>query len=277
MRVHISVDMEGIAGVVDTAETKPGAAHYEESRRLMTGECNAVIEGCFEAGATDVVVNDSHGTMLNLVQPDLDPRVRLVRGWTKRYGMVQGLDQHADASVFVGYHAAAGHADGVLNHTMDGREILGVYLNTEPAGELRLNAAMAGWFGVPVALVTGDDVVCAEARSWLGEVETVEVKQAIDRYCAVSLHPAKAQSLLREGTRRALSRVAHLAPYRVDMPARLRIEWSSTSTAALCENVPGVERVSAREVEFGSGDYSELYRLFIVLGLLAGTTAALHG
>jgi D-amino peptidase len=269
VRVLVSVDMEGVAGVADPSDVRPGAAHYESCRQLMTAECNAVVEGCFDAGATDVVVNDSHGDMTNLVQRALDPRARVVRGWTKRLGMVEGLGPDVDAAMFVGYHAAAGHADGVLNHTMNGRDILGVYLDTEPAGELRLNAAMAGSLGVPVVLVSGDDVVCGEARECLGVVECVEVKKAIDRFTALSVHPSRAQAMLGEAARRALERLPDARPYRVGTPATLRVDWSSTSIAALCENVPGVRRVSAREVEYRSDDYGELYRMFIVLGLLA--------
>ncbi len=275
MRVHVSIDMEGVAGVADAADTTPGTAHYEYCRTLMTAECNAVVDGCFEAGATEVVVNDSHGDMTNLLQSELDPRARAVRGWTKPFGMMQGLDAQMDATMFVGYHAAAGYSDGVLNHTMSTRDILGVYLNTEPAGELRINAAMAGWLGVPVVLASGDDVLCEEARSCLDHVETVEVKRAIDRFAASSLHPVRSQQLLREGARRALSYLRDARPYRVATPTTLRVDWSSTSIAALCENVPGVERVSSREVQYTSDDYSELYRLFLVLGALARSTTAI--
>lgn len=271
MRVHISIDMEGIAGVADAADTTVGAPHYEYCRRLMTAECNAVIGGCFDAGADDVVVNDSHGTMLNLLQEELDQRVRVVRGRTKAFGMMQALEPGFDATMFVGYHAAAGHDDGVLNHTMRGREVMGVWLDDEPAGELRLNAAMAGWHGVPVALVSGDDVLCGEARAWLGDVEAVEVKKALDKYAALSLHPAEAQRRLREGARRALGRLGELHPYRLEPPTTLRVSWSSTTVAAVCENVPGVKRTSARDVEYTSSDFSELYRLLRVLLALAGT------
>ena len=115
-------------------------------------------------------------------------------GGPKSFGMMQGIDDKTQATMFVGYHAAAGHGDGVLNHTMRSRDVLGVFLNEEPAGELRLNAALAGWFGVPVALITGDDVLCEEGRDCLGDVEAVEVKEAIDKYTAASLHPCALRS-----------------------------------------------------------------------------------
>lgn len=273
MRVHISVDMEGIAGVADGADTTLGAPHYEYCRRLMTGECNAAIEGAFDGGASEVLVNDSHGSMLNLLQSELDPRASVIRGRTKPFGMMQGVDERTDATLFVGYHAGAGRGDGVLNHTMRGRDVLAVYLNDEPAGELRLNAAFAGHLKVPVALIAGDDVLCEEGRDCLGDVEAVEVKKAIDKYTAQSLHPLRAQAAVREGTRRALSRLSSLRPYTVESPTTLRVSWNSTSIASLCEGIPGVKRVG-RDVEYVSRHYPELYRLLRVMLALAGVAAA---
>ncbi|HTX63428.1 MAG TPA: M55 family metallopeptidase [Acidimicrobiales bacterium] len=272
MKVQISIDMEGVAGVAHGADTTVGAPHYDYCCRLMTAECNAAIEGCFEAGATEVLVNDSHGTHMNLLQDELDERARVVRGRTKSLGMAYGIDARTDATMFIGYHARSGGGDGVLNHTMRSRDVMDVFLNDEPAGELRLNAALAGAQGVPVALVSGDDVLCAEARECLGEVEAVEVKQAIDRYTALSLHPKVAQRRIREGAQRALGRLQDFAPYRVESPTTLRVSWGSTSTAALCANIPGTRRVSSREVEYTSNDYAELYRLlrvYLALGAAA--------
>jgi D-amino peptidase len=278
VRVHISVDMEGISGVASAADTTPGAPHYEYCRGLMTAECNAAIEGCYEGGATEVIVNDSHGSMLNLIQGQLDRRAKVIRGRSKAYGMMHGLDSHTAATLFVGYHAAAGNDDGVLNHTMRGRDIQGVFLNDEPAGELRLNAALAGWFGVPVVLIAGDDVLCAEGLATLGKVEAVQVNYAIDKYTATSPHPEIAQERVRDGARRAITSIAAgeatYAPYRVEAPTALRVAWNSTSIAALCENLPGMKRVAPREVEYTSADYPELYRLLRVLLMVAAGCAA---
>src|SRR5579875_1525859 len=237
MKVHISVDMEGIAGVATGADTTPGAPHYGYCRELMTAECNAAIEGCYAGGASEVIVNDSHDGMLNLIQRQLDRRARVIRGSRKPLGMMQGIDEATAATMFIGYHARTGN-DGVLNHTMRGQDVQGVFLNGEPAGELRLNAALAGWHGIPVALITGDDVLCEEG--------------------------------IREAARRAVESIADLAPYRIETPATLRVLWNSTSITALCESVPGVRRVGPREVEYTSSDYPELYRLLRVLLVLAG-------
>ncbi len=274
MKVHISVDMEGIAGIADAADTMPGAPHYDYCRRLMTAECNAAIEGCFDGGAAEVIVNDSHGGMLNLIQDQLDPRARIIRGRFKSYGMMQGIGQDTAATVFIGYHAAAGNSNGVLNHTMRGREVQGVFLNGEPAGELRLNAALAGWHDIPVVLISGDDVLCEEGRSCLGPVQAVEVKEAIDKYTALSVHPQVAQEKIRDAARQAITGVSEYAPYKIGSPTTLRVSWNSTSIAALCANVPGVRQVASREIEYASDDYPQLYRLLRVLLALAGSAAA---
>jgi D-amino peptidase len=269
VKIHISVDMEGIAGVADAQDTTPGAPHFDSCRELMTAECNAAIEGCYAGGATEVIVNDSHDGMLNLIQRQLDRRARVIRGRTKALGMMQGIDDSTAATMFVGYHARTGNDDGVLNHTMRGRDVQGVFLNDEPAGELRLNAALAGWHNIPVALITGDNVLCDEGRKCLGRVEAVEVKQAIDKYTALSLHPEAAQERIAEAARRAVENVGELTPYRIEAPTTLRVLWNSTSIAAMCANVPGVRRISPREIEYTSAAYPELYGLLRALFVLA--------
>jgi D-amino peptidase len=279
VRVHISVDMEGIAGVASGADTTPGAPHYEYCRTLMTAECNAAIEGCYDGGATEVIVNDSHGGMHNLIQGLLDRRAKVIRGRSKSYGMMQGLNSDTAATLFVGYHARTGNPDGVLNHTMRGGDVQGVFLNDEPAGELRLNAAMAGHLGIPVVLIAGDDVLCAEGRETLGTVEAVQVKEAIDKYTALSPHPEVAQGLVRDAARNAIASVASgegkYSPYRVDAPTTLRVAWNSTSIAAQVADLPGIKRVAPRETEYTSADYPELYRLLrALLTLAAGIATA---
>jgi D-amino peptidase len=270
MKIHISVDMEGIGGVAAAADTTPGAPHFDYCRELMTAECNAAIEGCFDGGADEVIVNDSHDGMLNLIQRQLDRRARVIRGSAKALGMMQGIDDGTAATMFIGYHARTGNDDGVLNHTMRGRDVQGVFVNGEPAGELRLNAALAGYHGIPVALITGDNVLCDEGREVLGQVSAVEVKEAVDKYTALSVHPEVAQQRIRAAARDAVANLSSLAPYQVETPATLRVQWNSTSIAAMCTSVPGVRRVSPREIEYTSADYQELYRLLRLLLVVAG-------
>ena len=273
LRIHISIDLEGVAGVADAQDALPGAPHFAASCELMTAEANAAIEGCFDAGATEVIVNDSHDGMLNLVRGQLDRRARVIRGFSKPLGMMQGLDEQTAATMFLGYHARAGNPEGVLNHTMRSGYVQGIFLNGEPAGELRLNAALAGCLGVPVALISGDDVLCAEGRDCLGDVEAVQVKEAIDKYVALSVHPLAAQDLIRDAARRAVTGMDRFTPYRVREPATLRVAWNSTSLAALSESVPGVNRTAPYEVEYTGADYPQVYRLLRVLLLLAEAQA----
>jgi D-amino peptidase len=271
VRVHISVDMEGTSGVADASDVIPGAPHYERSRELMTDDANAAVAGAFDAGATEVVVNDSHDGMLNLLQERMDRRALVIRGSRKTLGMMEGLTRDTVGTVFIGYHAAAGSADGVLNHTMLASQIQAVYLNDELAGELRLNAALAACFGVPVLAVSGDDVVCTEARQTLGAVETIEVKKALSKYAAILLHPGEAQTQIQSAVCRAVETAATVKPYPMVLPVSLRILWNSTAIAGVCTDIPGVVRTGPREVEYSGDDFRVIYRLFRVLMLIGSS------
>jgi D-amino peptidase len=176
----------------------------------------------------------------------------------------------------VGYHACAGTEGGVLNHTLLGKEIQNVYLNGEPTGETRLNAAFAGHFGVPVMVVAGDAAVCAEAQRFLGGVQTVAVKDGIDKFSANCLHPEVAQARIREVTARAVAGHSQFSPYRLSPPYSLGIEWNSTTIAATCALIPGVQLTAPRSVEFVTQDYPELMRVLVamlLLGLQVGQKA----
>ncbi|MEV4085985.1 M55 family metallopeptidase, partial [Nonomuraea fuscirosea] len=216
MKVYLSVDMEGVTGLTDPEEMHAGKRGYERGCELMTADANAAIEGAFAAGADEVLVNDAHGSTKNLRIDLLDPRSSLIRGPGKAQRMAQGLDGTFGAACFVGYHARAGVPDGVLNHTWMGKEIQNVYLNGELCGETRLVAACAGFHGVPVVLVTGDEAVGEEARELLGDVETVAVKRGIDKFSAELLPPVVTQARIREAASRALGRVWGITP---DHPA----------------------------------------------------------
>src|SRR6266542_1531997 len=203
MRIYISVDMEGIAGVVHEDQTNPVdprcAAEYARFRKLMTGEANAAVEGALAAGATQFVVNDSHWDMRNLLPEELHEAAELLSGGPKRLSMLEGIERGFDAALFIGYHARAGTPRAVLDHTiMDA--VRDVRLNGRSMGELGLNAALAGAYGVPVALVSGDRATAEEARALLGRgIETVIVKEAVSRHAARSVAPAAARQLVRDG------------------------------------------------------------------------------
>lgn len=276
MKIFVSVDMEGVSGITDPEDVLPGGADYQRGRVFMTGDANAAILGAYDGGADEVLVNDSHWIMRNLLLEHLDPRARTIKGFHKSMCMVQGLDPSFDGAVFVGYHSCAGTEGGVLNHTLLGKEIQNVYLNGEPTGETRLNAAYAGHFGVPVLLVAGDAAVCEEARRVLGDVETVAVKDGIDKFTADCLHPQVAQQRIREATARALAARDRFRPYRLDPPYAIGVEWNSTTIAATCALIPGVRLTAPRSVEYTTQDYPEAMRVLVamlLLGLQVGQKA----
>ena len=268
MRVYLSVDMEGIAGVVHESQTDPTtpacAAEYGRFRRLMTAEANAAVEGAVAAGATGVVVNDSHWHMRNLLAEELHQAAELVSGDPKPRSMVQGIDGGGfDAALFIGYHARAGTRNAILDHTYADR-IHEVRLNGKPVGELGLNAGVAGVHGVPVALVSGDSALAAEAKDLLGDgVATVIVKEAVSRHAAKSVAPAVACRMIREAVPRALAR-KH-APFTLRAPVTLEVDFAMTIHADMAELCPGATRLAGRTVAFTHPEYGEVFRAWRAL------------
>jgi len=271
LKVFISADMEGVSGVVDASQTRMDEREYERARRLMTGEVNAAIEGALVAGATEVGVNDSHGSMRNLLIEEINPACQLISGSPKPLSMMQGIGPEYDAAFFVGYHAGAGSSPSVLDHTYLGKVVYQAAVNGQVLGETGFNALLAGHFGVPVALVTGDETVCREAQALLGDVETVAVKTAYGRLAARCQPPERARALIREGAQRALGRTH--APFRVAPPLRLTLDVLNTAMADMAEMVPGVLRDGPRRLEYGSDDALMLYRAFRSMIVLALSVA----
>jgi len=262
MRVYISVDMEGIAGVVHEDQTNPldprCASEYARFRQLMTAEANAAIQGAVDGGATRVLVNDSHWEMRNLLAEQLDETAELLSGGPKALSMMEGIAEGFEAAFCVGYHARAGTKHAILDHTYMDR-ILDVRLNGRSVGELGLNAALAGAYAVPVVLVSGDAALAAEARELLGqEVVTVIVKEAVGRHAAKSLAPAVACRRIREAAAKALKR--HPKPFVMEAPITLEVDFSKTVEADMAEVCPGAVRTGGRTVAFQHHDYKEVFR-----------------
>jgi D-amino peptidase len=258
VKVFISVDMEGVTGLTDPEDVLPEGADYERGRVFMTSDANGAILGAFDAGADEVVVNDSHWTARNILLEQLDPRARMIKGFHRPMCMVQGLDESFDAAVFVGYHSCAGTEGGVLNHTLLGKEVQNLLLNGEPIGETRMNALMAGHFGVPVAFVAGDAAVCREATGVLGDdLTTYAVKDGIDMFTASCLHPEVTQKGIREGVRAALGRLDSLSPYEMEPPYTFGLEWNSTTIASTCEYFPGIKKPTPRTTEYTTANLPE--------------------
>lgn len=263
--------MEGVAGIVHEDQTNPVdprcAGEYARGRRLMTAEANAAVEGALAAGASRILVNDSHWDMRNLLAEELHHAAELLSGGPKRLSMMEGIEQGFDAALLIGYHAKAGTPGAVLDHTMTS-SIRDVRLNGRSVGELGLNAALAGSYGIPVALVSGDRATVLEARALLGpDVGTVEVKDAVSRHAARSVAPAVAQRLIREGVAAAL-RHRH-EPFVASRPATIEVDLTFTYQADYAELVPGSVRKGPTTVAYSHDDYRELFRAFRAIYNLA--------
>ncbi|MEU8421986.1 M55 family metallopeptidase [Micromonospora sp. NPDC048835] len=270
MRVLISVDLEGISGVVHPTETNPDRYDYERGRALMTAEANAAVAGVLDAKPEAVVwVADAHGSFRNILPEDLDRRVHLVRGKPRPLGMLAGLDEHTDAVLFVGYHARAGAGPAVLAHTISDA-ILDVRVAGRPLGEIGLNAAMAGHFDVPVVLLSGDDTACAEFGELVPSAVTVAVKQTLGQAAAVALHPQEVRELLRHAAADAVARRASIPPVKLAGPLDVEVDLYGPYMVDLAVLVPGVVRVGGgRTVAFRAADVAEAYRLVQLLVQLA--------
>jgi len=267
MKVLISVDMEGITGVVSQSHTSSSHAEYQRFRKLMTADANAAIEGALAAGATDIVVNDSHADMDNILVEELNPAARLISGSPKPFSMMEGVGSDVEAVFLVGYHARAGSAPAIHDHTWTG-SVFQASLNGKPMGEIMLNAALAGHFNAPVVLVTGDQLATAEARELLGDVETVTVKIAVGRNAADCLPPAKTAPIIRRAAQKALER-KH-APLDIKRPITLGIEFWRSVQAERAELMPGARRTGSRSVEWVGENMVSIYRTWRAFIYLAG-------
>jgi D-amino peptidase len=263
--------MEGIAGVVSRTHTRPGHAEYERFRRIMTAEANAAIAGAVAGGAAEIVVNDSHAGMDNILIEELDPAARLISGSPKPFGMMQGIGPGVDAVFLIGYHARSGTGAAVHEHTWSG-SIVDVRLNGISVGELGLNAALAGGFGVPVALVTGDRATAEEARALLGEVRTVVTKEAITRTSAECRHPEEVQEEIRSAAREALARTG--APLSLPAPITLSVSFVRALHASGAARVRGALRFDGRTVEWRGDDMPSVYQTFRLMADLARDAAS---
>lgn len=271
MRIFISCDMEGITGVAIGKHCNPAEPEYQRFRRLMTQDVNAAIAGAAEAGATEFLVVDSHGPMTNILIEELDPRAELVSGSNKHFCQMEGIDGGFDGAFFLGYHAREGGGDGVINHTLMGVAVTQLRCNGKEIGETGLNAGLAGHFGVPVALVTGDDVLEEEATSLLGDVEAAVVKRAINRHTARLLSVRASQGLIRERAAAAVRRLqaTQFKPYVVPGPISFEVDFKTTDSAHMACLFPSVERLSAKTVRVTAADYPSAFKLLwgtLILG-----------
>ncbi len=265
-RVLISADMEGVTGVTCPADVEPGAPRWEFFRTLLASDVNAAVDGFFAAGATEVIVNEAHASKRNVPIDLLDERASLIIGTHKRLGMMEGIDAGVDAAAFIGYHAGAGR-QGVLSHTYIGTTILEVMINGEPASEGRMNALLAYELGVPVVLLTGDDLACLDADSWAPRAEKVEVKRCVDRYTAQCLPPARTRELIRAGAVRALGQIPAVPA--LTPPFTYEVVFDAAQAVNATTAIPGVEQTAERGVSFTLPTMLEAIRCFKAVSALA--------
>jgi D-amino peptidase len=278
VNVYISCDMEGVAGVCSWQQVDARGYHpeYFIYRRYMTAEVRAAIEGAREAGATGILINDSHGPMRNLLLDELPDDVRILFGNRKPLSMTQGLNREYGGVFFTGYHGAIGDADATLCHTYTPSVVYNVFVNGMRCSEATLNAAVAGFYGVPVLLITGDSVTVESAKTQMPWITGVVVKDSIGNYSVDSISPAAAQSAIREGAARAVRDASRAKPFVFEPPIALELDVTRVEQADWIAVIPGFERVNERRVRFTHRDYPTVFRAFVAafrMGALADQPA----
>ena len=258
LKVYISADMEGVAGVVTGDQLGPTGFEYDRFRGFMTAEVLAAIQGARDAGATTIVVSDSHGNGENLLIERFTDDVTIVRSWPRPLGMMQGIDSSFAAAVFIGYHASTTSMTGVRAHTMSSATLTGVRLNGVAMPESGINAAIAGRFGVPIVAISGDDAAVAEAQKLIGNMEGAVVKQAISFHAAATMTPEAAQKLIREKVKAGVARRGEMRPYTVTAPIRLEVSFKHYRQAEILAYLSIVERIDSHSIRFTSRDIIEI-------------------
>ena len=261
LKVFISVDMEGLTGVVNWEEVSRDGKDYDYFRKIMAKETNAAIKGAIEAGATEIIVRDSHGSARNILPEMLIKNAKLIRDWSGSHkSMMEGIDKTFDAVVFIGYHGKAGTPDATLEHTMSG-SIMDVSINGISLPEAGLNALIAGHFNVPIVFLSGDLAICKQATDLFGELETVAVKEGIGK-AALNLHPDVACEKIKKGVKTALSNLTNYRPYKLKPPYKMVLTLKKEELVNEKSYYPGAERTGDWELTYKSSDLMEVIKAF---------------
>jgi D-amino peptidase len=250
LKIYSSADKEGVAGVVGKEQLTPQGFEFQQFRKFMTAEVNAAIEGAREEGATDIVVSDSHGTGLNLLLDELPQDIQLVRSWPRPLGMMEGIDDSFCAAIFLGYHASVANTEGVAAHTISSASLSSVKINGTEMSEGGISALIAGHFGVPVVMMSGDDAAVKEVSDMLGPIEAAVVKWQIGHTSARTLMPEAARSLIKKKVQRGLQRRKELQPFHIEGPLSLDLTYKNDKAAELIAYLPNVERINNHSVRF---------------------------
>ena len=266
LSVLVSVDMEGVAGVVTGEQLGPAGFEYGRFREFMTREAVAAVEAAKAAGATEVVVADAHGNGQNLLIDQFPPDVRIIRSWPRRLGMVAGVDAKVDALVFIGYHAGTNNQAGVRAHTFSSANLTRVALNGTNVTEGSWNAAIAGHFGVPVVMISGDDAAIAEVQKAVGNIEAAETKRTLGFHAANTLTPQASVDLIRRRVAAALGRRQDFKPYRVPGPVTVDVSFKNYMPVEVLAYLPLFERTDSHSIRFRAKDMVEASAIMSFIG-----------
>lgn len=269
MKVYISADIEGIWGVVSRKQIIGESGDYQRARRLMTQEVNMACEELFNNGVKEILVNDSHGPMDNIIIEELHPDVSLISGYPKDLSMMEGIDETFDCAMLIGYHPKSGTEQGIFDHTYSGRVVAKLMINDEELGESGLNALVAGHFDVPVVLVAGDDKVAQDVKKEIGDIETVVVKDTISRYCAKNTPYNKLKDSYKEAVKKAINNIEKYPVKKYTKPLTLTLEFYQAVMVEKANSLPQVRKIGPKTVECDAKDPVELYKVFRALITLA--------
>jgi len=258
LKIYISADMEGVVGAVTGEQLGPGGFEYQRFREFMTAEVNAAIDAARAAGATEFVISDSHGNGQNLLIDKLPDDVTVIRSWPRELSMMAGIDESFDGVIFIGYHASTANTRGVRAHTMSSANITSLRLNGMEMTEGSMAAAAAGHFGVPVIMVSGDDVAVAENQVLIGDIEGAVVKWAKGFHSAETLTPEAAYEVIRTRTMSAINRIEEFQPYILSTPIELELTLKNYTPVELLGYLPNVERINSHTIRFTGEDIIEI-------------------
>ena len=260
LKVFISVDMEGISGIVDWSMVGDDPVEYAIGRSLMVGDVNAAIEGILEVSEAKILVSDAHGAERCIHPEELHEAAIHVRGSPKPITQMTGISRDFDAALFLGYHAKKGTKHGTMDHTIYPNIIDSITINGLEVGETGINAAIAGYYGVPLIFLAGDLAVTKEAQGIIPNITTIAVKEAVGRYAAMCIHPKKSREMIREGVKEALKKRELVKPFTFKSPIEARVKYVSTEMADAVEFMRTVERIDGRTIKFVFDDYIKAFR-----------------
>lgn len=271
MKIYISADIEGISGVVNKTHTSTAGYDYQRARMLMTEEVNAAIEGAIEAGAEEIVVNDSHGSMTNIIIEALNPRASLITGTPKKLGMMEGIDSTYDAAIMIGYHSKMNSA-GVLAHSYHGGVILDITINEKSVGEFYINASVAGFFNVPVVLVSGDNILSEEVVDVNDKIESVVVKTSHWRYAAKCIAPQTVHAMIKDKVKNVLSKIENIPATKVDGPIEVKVTFLNSGLAEAASLMPHTQLIEPNVVLYNADTIVEGYQAIMAMVKIAAST-----